>query len=146
MNLKQTIEKDIIISMKNKDKETLTVLRTIKEKVKLEIINNKKEENNDLYLDVINKQIKMLNASINEFEKANRMDLVDSYKNEIDILNKYMPKPLTDEELDNIINDVISKIGNDKTKFGLIMKEVTPIVKNRCDMSKLSLIIKNKLN
>ncbi len=146
MNLKENIEKDIIISMKNKDKDTLTVLRTVKEKVKLEIINNKKEENNDLYLDVINKQIKMLNASVVEFEKANRMDLVNSYKKEIEILDKYMPKKLTDEELDNIINEVISKVGNDKKLFGLIMKEVTPIVKNRCDMSKLSLIIKNKLN
>lgn len=146
MNLKENIEKDIIISMKNKDKDTLTVLRTVKEKVKLEIINNKKEENNDLYLDVINKQIKMLNSSVVEFEKAGRMDLVNSYKKEIEILDKYMPKKLTDEELDNIINEVISKVGNDKKLFGLIMKEVTPIVKNRCDMSKLSLIIKNKLN
>lgn len=146
MNLKEQIKNDIVNAMKNKDKDTLNTLRAVKGAVQLEVINNKKEENNELYLDVINKQIKMRNDSINEFEKAGRTDLASSYKNEIEILSKYMPSKLTSHELETIIDEAISNNGNSIKSFGLIMKEVTPKVKNRCDMSELSSMIKEKLN
>lgn len=146
MNLKEQIKNDIVNAMKNKDKDTLNTLRAVKGAVQLEVINNKKEENNELYLDVINKQIKMRNDSINEFEKAGRTDLASSYKNEIEILSKYMPSKLTSLELETIIDEAISNNGNSIKSFGLIMKEVTPKVKNRCDMSELSSMIKAKLN
>lgn len=146
MNLKEQIKNDIVSAMKNKDKDTLNTLRAVKGAVQLEVINNKKEENNELYLDVINKQIKMRNDSINEFEKAGRTDLASSYKNEIEILSKYMPSKLTSLELETIIDEAISNNGNSIKSFGLIMKEVTPKVKNRCDMSELSSMIKAKLN
>lgn len=146
MDLKEQIKNDIVSAMKNKDKDTLNTLRAVKGAVQLEVINNKKEENNELYLDVINKQIKMRNDSINEFEKAGRTDLASSYKNEIEILSKYMPSKLTSLELETIIDEAISNNGNSIKSFGLIMKEVTPKVKNRCDMSELSSMIKEKLN
>ena len=147
MELKEQIYNDLKQAMKDQDKDTLNTLRGVKGAVQLEVINNKKEENNDLYLDVINKQIKMRNDSISEFEKANRTDLIESYQKEIDILSKYMPKMLTDEELDKIIDDVFAEVNPTSMKdFGNIMKTITPLVKNRCDMSKLSGIIKSKLN
>ncbi len=146
MNIKEQIKNDIVNAMKEKNKEVLNTLRGVKGAVQLEVINNKKEETDELYLDVINKQIKMRNDSVNEFLKAGRNDLVNSYKNEIEILNKYMPKQLTDNELENLVEEVIDKVGSDMKSFGLIMKEITPKVKNRCDMSKLSALIKSKLN
>ncbi len=146
MNIKEQIKNDIVNAMKEKNKEVLNTLRGVKGAVQLEVINNKKEETDELYLDVINKQIKMRNDSVNEFLKAGRNDLVNSYKNEIELLNKYMPKQLTDNELENLVEEVIDKVGSDMKSFGLIMKEITPKVKNRCDMSKLSALIKSKLN
>ena len=86
--LKETIKNDLVSAMKDKNKVLLNTLRSVKGAVQLEIINNKKEENDDLYLDVINKQIKMRNDSIEEFKNANRMDLVESYQQEVDILKK----------------------------------------------------------
>lgn len=146
MNTKEQLKNDIINAMKEKNKEILNTLRSVKGAVQLEVINNKKEETDELYLDVINKQIKLRKDSINEFIKAGRNDLAESYNKEIEILSKYMPSQLTDIELDNIINETIEKVGNDVKSFGLIMKEITPRVKNRCDMSKLSSLIKDKLN
>ena len=145
--LKETIKNDLISAMKEKNKVLLNTLRAVKGAVQLEVINNKKEENDELYLDVINKQIKIRNDSIEEFKNANRIDLVESYQQEVDILKKYMPSMLSEDELNDIIDNVISSTKAESIKdFGNVMKEITPLVKNRCDMKELSNSIKERLN
>lgn len=140
-------KKDLITAMKEKDKVKLNTLRSVKGAMQLEVINNKKEENDDLLLTVINKQIKMRNDSIEEFKKGSRDDLVKSYEEEIAILKEYMPEMLSEEEIDSIIDEAISSTGADNIKqMGLVMKEVTPKVKNRCDMKLVSNKIREKLN
>lgn len=147
MNLIDSINNDLISAMKSKNKIELNTLRSVKGAVQLEFINNKKAINDELILDVINKQIKMRNDSITEFKKANRQDLIDSYQQEINILNKYMPKLLSDEELNKIIDDVFVQINPTSLKdLGKIMKEIVPKVKNKCDMNKLNQLIKERLN
>lgn len=147
MELKELLKNDLIKAMKEKNKEELNTLRAVKGAIQLEVINNKKEENDSLILDVINKQIKMRNDSVNEFKKANRLDLVESYEKEIEILKRYMPEQLTDEEVEQIIEGAIKELNITSSKqMGLIMKEITPKIKNRYDMSKVSNIIKSKLN
>ena len=143
----EKFKSELINAMKEKDKIKLNTLRAVKGAMQLEVINNKKEESEELLLDVINKQIKMRNDSISEFEKAEREDLISSYKAEIDILNEYMPEMLSDEELNNIIEDAISKTGASNIKeMGLVMREITPVIKNRCDMKEVTNIIRGKLN
>ena len=145
--LLEKFKNDLITAMKEKDKVKLNTLRSVKGAMQLEVINNKKEENDDLLLTVINKQIKMRNDSIEEFKKGSRDDLVKSYEEEIAILKEYMPDELSEEEIDKIIDDAISSTGADNIKqMGLVMKEVTPKVKNRCDMKLVSNKIREKLN
>lgn len=147
MTLVEQLKQDLITAMKEKDKVRLNTLRSVKGALQLEIINNKKEENDDLVLDVINKQIKMRNDSVEEFMKAGRDDLVSSYQNEISILKEYMPTMLSEDELDQIINDAIKEVGASSVKeMGMVMKKITPLVKNRCDMKEVSFKIKNLLN
>ena len=81
----EKLDKDMIEAMKAKDKEKLTVIRMVKASLKQEQIDHKKEINDDLLIDVVNKQIKMRKDSITEFEKGNRADLVEKTKNEIEI-------------------------------------------------------------
>ena len=147
MTLLEKLKSDLIIAMKEKNKEKLNTLRAVKGAMQLEIINNKKQENDDLLLDVINKQIKMRNDSISEFEKAGRCDLVDSYQKEVDILKEYMPKELTKEEIEEIIDNAIKETGASTVKdLGIIMRMITPIVKNKCDMKEVTNKIKEKLS
>ena len=147
MTLLEKLKSDLIIAMKEKNKEKLNTLRAVKGAMQLEIINNKKQENDDLLLDVVNKQIKMRNDSISEFEKAGRDDLVTSYQKEVDILKEYMPKELSEEEIENIIDNAIKETGATTIKdLGSIMRMITPIVKNRCDMKEVTNKIKSKLN
>ena len=147
MTLIETLKQDLINAMKEKDKDKLNTLRSVKGAIQLEVINNKKEENDDLVLDVINKQIKMRNDSIEEFKKAGRDDLINSYQKEIDILKEYMPEMLSDEELNKIINNAIEETGATSIKeMGIVKKKITPVVKNRCDMKEVSSKIKDLLS
>lgn len=143
----EKFNQDIISAMKNKDKKQLTVLRMVKGAMQLESINKKLEIDDELLTEAIVKQIKLRNDSIIEFEKANRLDLVNQDKEEIKILNKYLPEQLTNEELNQIIDEAFNNVKPTSSKdMGLIMKEVTPKVKGVADMKLVSSIIKDKLN
>lgn len=147
MSLVEKLKSDLITAMKAKDKEKLNTLRAVKGAMQMEIINNKKEENDELLLDVINKQIKMRNDSISEFEKAERDDLVNSYQSEVNILKEYMPEELSAEKLEEIIDNAIKETGATTVKdLGSIMRIITPVVKNRCDMKEVTNRIKTKLS
>lgn len=146
MNLLEKSQKDMIDAMKSKDKDRLTVLRMVKGALQLESINNKKEVNEELFIETVGKQIKLRNDSLAEFSKANRTDLVEQVEKEITILKEYQPEQLTEEEISKIIEDVIEKVKPTSSKdMGLVMKEVTPLVKGKADMKIVSEIIKSKL-
>ena len=141
------LKQDIIVSMKEKDTLKLQTLRGIKGTVDLEHINKKVEITDELVIDVISKGIKTRKESIVEFEKGNRQDLIDKTNLEIDILKVYLPEQLSSDELNKIIDEVFSKVKPTSSKdMGLIMKEVTPLVKGKCDMKEVSVIIKDKLS
>lgn len=146
MDLLEKFNKDMVTAMKEQDKERLTVLRMVKGAMQLEHINNKKEMNEELLIDCVGKQIKMRNDSIQEFEKAGRDDLADKTKAEVVILNDYLPAQLSEEEVNAIIDEAFAQINPTSAKeMGLIMREVTPKLKGKTDMKKVSEIIKAKL-
>lgn len=146
MELLEKFNKDMVTAMKEQDKERLTVLRMVKGAMQLEHINNKKEMNEELLIDCVGKQIKMRNDSIQEFEKAGRQDLADKTKGEVTILNDYLPVQLTEEEVNAVIDEAFAKVNPTSAKeMGLIMREVTPKLKGKADMKKVSEIIKGKL-
>lgn len=143
----EKFNKDIINAMKAKDQTRLTVLRMVKGAMQLDSINNKKEINDELLIDNVSKQIKLRNDSIIEFEKANRKDLIEKNKEEIEILKEYLPTQLTSDEIDAILNEVFDTVKPTSSKdMGSIMREVTPKVKGRADMKLVSDKIKEKLN
>lgn len=142
----EQLEKDMIAAMKAGEKERLTVIRMVKAALKQEQIDHKKEINDDLLIDVVNKQIKMRKDSIAEFEKANRTDLVDKTQSEIDILAAYLPEQLSSEEVEKIINDIFEEIKPEGMKdMGKVMGLAQGKLKGKADMKEVSTIIRNKL-
>lgn len=147
MNLLEKFNTDMITAMKAKDKDTLTVLRMVKGAMQLEHINQKKEMNEELLIDCVNKQIKLRKDSISEFEKAGRSDLVEKTTAEVEVLKNYLPEQLSQEEVEKIINTVFEKVQPTSSKeMGIIMKEVTPLLKGKADMKEVSNSIKKKLS
>ena len=142
----EQLDKDMIEAMKSKDKERLTVIRMVKASLKQEQIDHKKEINDDLLIDVVNKQIKMRKDSIAEFEKGGRQDLVDKTQEEIDILMKYLPEQLSSEEVNKIIDEIFEEVKPEGQKdMGKVMKEAQAKLKGKADMKEVSTIIREKL-
>ena len=146
MTLSERINNDLKEAMKNKDSFKLSVIRMIKGAMQLEKPNPREELSDDDVIKVISKQIKMRKESILQFEKAGRNDLVEQNKKELEILSSYMPKQLSDEELNQIIDKVFEEVKPSSSKdMGLIMKNISPLVKGRADMSLVNSLIKERL-
>ena len=147
MSLFNQINEDIKTSMKNKDAFKLSVIRMVKGAMQLEVINKKRDLNDDEVIAIIAKQIKMRKDSIEEFKKASRDDLVEKTQKEVDILVTYMPEQLSEEEIIKVIDEVFEIVKPTSPKdMGIIMKEISPKVKGKADMGLVNKLIKEKLN
>ncbi len=143
----EKVTKDLTEAMKNKDAFRLSVLRMLKSALKNEEINKKSPLTDDEVLAIIKKQVKTRKDSMNEYASYNRMDLADSLQKEIDILNAYLPEELSDEELEKVITETIAKLNADSVKqMGLVIKTISSEYGARCDMAKVSKIVKEKLS
>ena len=143
----EKITKDLTEAMKNKDAFRLSVLRMLKSALKNEEINKKSPLTDDEVFAIIKKQVKTRKDSMNEYASYNRMDLADSLQKEIDILNAYLPEELSDEELEKVITETITKLNADSVKqMGLVIKTISSEYGARCDMAKVSKIVKEKLS
>ena len=101
----------------------------------------------EVVIDVVSKQVKTHKESIEEFKKGNRQDLVDGLLKEIELLSKYLPEQLSEEEVRKEIDKAFDKIKPTSMKdMGALMKELTPILKGKADMSQVNAIIREKLN
>ena len=144
--MKQNLLNDLVAAMKSQDKETLSVLRMVKGAIQLEEINKKSELSDEDFIGVVSKQIKTRKESIAEFEKAGRTDLVEQTKKEIEILNKYMPEQLSEEEVLKVIDEAFNTVNpQTQSDMGKLMGFVTPKLKGKADMSFVSKTIKEKL-
>lgn len=147
MNLFEELKKDMIDAMKAKDKDRLTVIRMLKAALDKERIDKKIEITDEVFISVLEKQVKMRNDSIEEFKKAGREELVEKTLGELEVLKKYLPEALSEDEVMGIINDAITKLEVTTMKdMGKVMSEVSPKVKGRYDMKEVSSIIKSKLS
>ena len=146
MTLSERINNDLKEAMKSKDSFRLSVIRMVKGAMQLAKPNPREELTDDDVITVISKQIKMRNDYIKEFEADGRSDLVEQNKKEIEILNTYMPKQLSEEELTEIIDKVFEEVKPTSQKdMGLIMKNISPLVKGKADMSLVNKLVKERL-
>lgn len=145
--MREKILNDIVLAMKEQDKEKLTVLRMVKGSIQLEEINTKKELDDEGVVSVLAKQIKTRKESMVEFEKGNREDLIIKTQHEIDILNQYMPEQLTEEEVIKIIEEAFLEVKPESSKdMGKLMAYLTPKLKGKTDMSNVSKLVKERLS
>ena len=142
----EKLNKDMIEAMKNKEKERLTVIRAVKASMEKERIDKKREVNDDLLLDVLNREVKMRKESIEEFKKGGRDDLVKQTEFELDILKEYLPEQLDIEEVKKIIDEIFDEVKpSGMQDMGSVMKEATSKLKGKADMKEISNIIRTKL-
>lgn len=147
MDLVKRVDQDLVDAMKKQEKLRLTVIREIKAAMKQAVIDLKKVMNDELVIDVVSRGIKTRKESIKEFEKGNRSDLVNKTKEEIKVLEAYLPVQLSNDEIEKTIDDIFLQVKPEKpSDMGKVMKEITPLLKGKADMKMVSEMIKNRLN
>jgi len=142
------IAEDLKESMKNGDKFKLSVLRMLKSALLLEAkaVSKDHELTDEEVIKVIKKQVKTRKDSITEYQKYNKQEEVESLEKEVEVLNVYLPKEMTEEEVTKVIEEVFDKLKPTSMKdMGQIMKELNIRITN-ADMSLVSRIVKEKLS
>lgn len=144
----EKVNNDLVAAMKRGDKFTLSVLRMLKSAIIYEQTNGEKHElTDDDIMSVIKKQVKTRKTSMEEYLSYDRKDLADNLQKEIDILSKYLPEELSDEELTKIIDEIITELKPDGMKgMGMVIKAVSAKCGAAADMKKISSIVKEKLS
>lgn len=147
MTLLTTINEDVKTAMKARDKEKLSVLRMLKSALQNEQIKKGTELNEEEELSVLSREMKQRRDSLTEFKNADRQDLVEKLENEIVIVESYMPKQLTEEELQSIVQEVIASVNATSTSdFGKVMGAIMPRVKGKADGNAVNRIVKEQLS
>lgn len=145
MNLKETIDKDLVSAMKEGNELKRDVLRSLKTQItNWQIAKLKNAENDDIIM-IIKTAIKQREESAEQFELAKRPELAEKERNEAKILLEYLPTQLSETEITSIIDNVISSHGKEQNKIGAIMNDLKSQIGTRANMSKIAAIVKSKL-
>jgi uncharacterized protein len=150
MTLSERLDSDLKDAMRAKDAAKLGVLRMLKSALKYAVIEKSGAEgelNDAATTQVIRKQVKQRQDSIESFEKGGRPELVAKEKAELDILNSYLPQSLGAEELVKLVRDTIAEVGaTSKAQMGSVMKAVQAKAAGRADGKTLSQEVQKQLS
>ena len=134
MSLKERLMLDLKQAMKEKDKLKKSVITMVRASVKQYEVDNRIEMDDEKVLDIMIKQVKQKNDAIEEFTKGDREDLVNEAKAEIDVLMKYLPQQLTEDEIKVIVKESIDEVKAETMKdMGKLMGTLMPKIKGKAD-------------
>ncbi|AIQ48782.1 MULTISPECIES: GatB/YqeY domain-containing protein [Paenibacillus] len=134
MNLSERLNEDMKQAMKSKDKFTLSTIRMVRSTINYSEIELKRTLDDNEVLDILSREIKQRKDALQEFESAGREELAANTKAEIEIIIKYLPAQLSEEEIKVIVQQTIQETGaSSKSDMGKVMSALMPKVKGRAD-------------
>jgi hypothetical protein len=152
--LKQTIQTNTTEALKRGDNFVVGVLRMLsaailskeKEKKYKEKLEGEAELTDEQVIETISSEIKKRKDAIVLYEKGNRPELAENEKKEIEVLKKYLPEQLSEDELKKMVAESIAKTGAKEIKdMGKVMADLNPKIKGKADGGEVSKIIKELL-
>ena len=147
--LSQQITEDMKTAMREKNTVALNTIRMLKSSIKNAAIEKggaDAELTDTEIVAVIRKEVKKRQDSIEQYEAAGRDELADQEKTEIGVLEGYLPKPLSDEEIEKIVDEAIAEVGaTSRKEMGQVMKLVQERTGGRADGKTLSQAVMGKL-
>jgi uncharacterized protein len=146
MELRSRIEADTKEALKSGAKDKVSTLRMLNAALKNKQIDKRRPLTEEEVIETARTLIKQRRDSVEQFAKGGRQDLVDKETTEITVLEVYLPKQLTREELEIMVRDAIAQSGAQGAKdMGKVMKALVPIVGGRADGKLVSELVKNAL-
>lgn len=147
MTLREQILEAQKKAMKEKDVERLSILRVLWAAMKNEEIDRRQELNDEQTQEVVARQVKQLKDALVDFERGQRQDLVEKTKNEISVLENYLPEQMSDADLEKLIRNILTDNNvSDVKDAGRAMSLVMPAVKGKADGNKVRNIVNQILN
>ena len=144
--LKYQINEDVKTAMRGKEKERLAALRFVTAAIKQREVDERIELDDAQVLAVLGKMVKQHRDSIGQYEKAERKDLIEKERFELDIVLSYLPQPLSEDEVNALIDAAIAAAGAASMKdMGKVMGRLKPELQGRADMGKVSGLVKARL-
>ncbi len=145
-DLKQRLSADMKQAMRDKDKPRLGVVRLALAAIKQREVDERTELDDAQVLAVLDKMVKQRRDAVRQYEEAGRQDLADQEAYEISVLQTYLPKALSETELDALIDEAIAASGASSMKeMGKAMGILKPKVQGRADMGAVSAKLKARL-
>ncbi len=145
--MKEELLKELKDAMSKKDelrKDTITLLRAAILQVEKDGQKTLTEEEMEI---IVSKEVKKRKEAIPDFEKAGRNDIVENLNKEIEVLTKYLPKQLSETEIEEMIDEAIKRLGvTSPREMGLIMKDLKPKVAGKADGKLVSELVNKALN
>ena len=144
--MKKRIEKDFIAALRSKDKFQLNVLRALKAAFKYREIELKKELSEDELIAILNGQVKSRKQALELYEQGNRPELAEIERNEIEIISNYLPRQLSEDELQQEVKLAVANLNADSMKdMGLVMKALKEKLGSTADGKILSTLVRAAL-
>ena len=145
--VKQRIQDDIKAAMRSKDQDRVSTLRFILAAIKQKEIDENIELDDVRTLAVLDKMVKQHRDSIAQYQQGGRVDLVDKETRELAIVQSYLPTPLTDTEINELLQQAIQDTGARSIQdMGKVMGVLKPKVQGRADIGRVSGLVKEKLS
>jgi len=146
MSIKATINDAMKDAMRARAKERLGAIRLIQAEFKRIEVDERIEIDDARALAVLDKMVKQRRDSVKQYEDAGRQELADVELAEIDVIQEFLPKQLSDEEIAQLIDDAIAQTGaSGMQDMGKLMGLLKPQLQGRADMGKVSGLVKSKL-
>ena len=147
MALTEDVIKDMTAAMKNQEKFELSVLRMLKSALQMEKISLKHDLSDEEATAVIKRQVKQRKDSMAEYEKYGKTEEVDNLKKEIEVLSKYLPEEVSEEQINATLNEIFEELKPESMKdMGRVMKETTTRLGAGADGSLISKLVKERLS
>lgn len=146
MSLRQRIQDDMKSALKAGDRERLGTIRLMLAAIQQREVDERIQLDDTQVLATLDKMLKQRRESIAQYESGGRNDLADRERAEIDVIQVYLPEPLSDDEVDAMITAAIAETGAASIKdMGKVMGIIKPQAQGRADMAAVSARIKSKL-
>lgn len=146
MSLKGRIQEDVKNAMRAQQREQLAVLRLVTAAIKQIEVDERIDLNDEQVLAVLDKMGKQRRESLEQYQKAGRDDLAAQEQFELDLIQTYLPEPLSEAELATLIQSTIADTGASSIRdMGSVMNALRGQVQGRADMKAVSQAVKNQL-
>lgn len=146
MSLKVRIQEDVKNAMRARQREQLGVLRLVTAAIKQKEVDERVDLDDEQVLAILDKMVKQRRESLEQFQKAGRDDLAKQEVFELELIQGYLPEPLSEAELADLINSAISDLGASNIRdMGPVMNALRGQVQGRADMKAVSQAVKTQL-